>query len=53
MRWKGLLNDEQGLELSEYAVMTALIVAFTVAVLTMLAGGIIGMLQRLIELLTQ
>jgi Flp pilus assembly pilin Flp len=37
---KRFLNDEQGLELSEYAVMTALIVAVVVTAIGLLAGSI-------------
>ncbi len=37
---KNFLRDEEGLELSEYAVMTALIVAALVATLGLLGGSI-------------
>jgi pilus assembly protein Flp/PilA len=34
------LRDEQGLELSEYAVMVGLIVVITVAIITLIGGNI-------------
>jgi Flp pilus assembly pilin Flp len=36
------MKDEQGLELVEYAVMTALIVAALVTAITLLSGAISG-----------
>ena len=41
------LKDEDGLELSEYAVMGALIVAVVAAAVTALQGGITGALDNI------
>ena len=49
---KNFLNDESGLELSEYAVATALIVAAVVLAFTNLGSGIKGRLNALTGVIT-
>ncbi|MBI1763626.1 MAG: Flp family type IVb pilin [Acidobacteria bacterium] len=49
---KNFLNDESGLELSEYAVATALVVAALVTAFTQLGSGIKGRLTALTGVIT-
>ncbi len=46
------LRDEEGLELSEYAVAGSLIVIGTVAAFTALSGGITGAINNITAVIT-
>ena len=49
--WKSLSRDERALEISEYAVILALIGAGTVAALASFASSIAGTLRRVVDVL--
>lgn len=49
---KRFWKDEAGLELSEYAVMAALIIVAIIAVIVALSGAIEGKFQDLVDVLT-
>ncbi len=49
---KRFLKDEQGLELSEYAVMAALIILLIVAAIEALSGAITGAFTRVTDVVT-
>ncbi len=49
---KRFLRDETGLELSEYAVATALVVATVVTAFTLLGGGIKNRIDALTSTIT-
>lgn len=49
---KKFWSDEQGLELSEYAVMAALIIIAVIVAITAVSGGIAAAFNRLAEVIT-